>query len=210
MDIGITNRAPFRDAVLEYVSLEADSVVDRCTNGYDLVCIISGCCNYIDRDGAHELGPNALRILLPGSRIVEYRVGNAGVFQQILIHVDRELLFGRVDIVGRDEERFESAIINGISLNLSVETMAQMCCYSVSTFKRRFRERYGVSPHRWLLGCRLDIAEKILTKAKMPTNVIATICGFINVSHFIATFRRRFGKTPSFVCRRRFSSIYNK
>lgn len=205
MNIGMMSSAPFSSATVEYVSAEKDSVVDRFTDSYDLLCVISGCCRYADDAGIHELVPNSLHILMPGTRIVEYRVGHEGIFELILIHVDRDALFGRVDLRSRDEERFENAILNGISLNLSVGTMAEMCCYSVSTFKRRFRERFGASPHRWLLCCRLDIAQRILSRAKVPTNVMAALCGFINVSHFIATFRRRFGATPSYIGRCRYS-----
>ena len=201
----MVNKGPISSAVLEVVSLDADRTIERITRGYDLMCVVSGSCRYEDGDGVHEIIRNSIHILTPGSRVMEYRVDNSGRFEQVLLSIDRDALFGRADVRSRDEERFEQAILRGLSSNISIEELAEICCHSVSTFKRRFRERYGISPHRWLLSCRLDIAERILGETRLPTNVIAELCGFINVSHFIATFRRRFGCTPSRTLRRRHS-----
>lgn len=196
---------PITNAILEFITVDSDRRVERFADSYDLVCVVSGSCVYRDGDAEVEVDKNCIRILTPGSRVVEYRVGSSGHFEKVLMHIDRDALFGRVEVSDRDEQRFESAILSGISSNVSIEDLASMCCYSVSTFKRRFRGRYGMSPHRWMLRCRLDIAARILGEARLPINVIAALCGFINVSHFIATFRRRFGDTPSHVMRRRYS-----
>lgn len=199
------NKAPIRSATLEYISVSGDREVDKVTRGYDLICIVNGSCRYEDSRGEHEALRHSIHILTPGSRITQYRVGSSGMFEQVLISIDGDALFGRVDSHDREEERFEEAILHGLAANTSIEELAAMCCHSVSTFKRRFRERYGVSPHRWLLSCRLDIAERILSETRLPTNIIATLAGFINVSHFIATYRRRFGYTPSRTLRGRHS-----
>ena len=105
----------------------------------------------------------------------------------------------RVDarpLSAREAERFENAIISGVIEGLSIEDLAQRCCYSLSTFKRRFNEHYNIPPHRWILQCRLNIACRLLTKTDEPVSSVASICGFVNNSHFIATFRRHHGLTP--------------
>lgn len=199
------NNGPITSATLEFISADGDREVDRITNGYDLICMVNGSCRYEDSSGMHEAPKNSIHILSPGSRIREYRVGSSGMFEQVLISIEGDALFGRVDCHDREEERFEEAILHGIAANTSIEELAAICCHSISTFKRRFRERYGTSPHRWLLDCRLDIAERILSETHVPTNIIASLAGFINVSHFIATYRRRFGYTPTHTLRRRHS-----
>ena len=199
------NNGPITSATLEFISADGDREVDRITSGYDLICMVNGSCRYEDNSGMHEAPKNSIHILSPGSRIREYRVGSSGMFEQVLISIEGDALFGRVDCHDREEERFEEAILHGIAANTSIEELAAICCHSISTFKRRFRERYGTSPHRWLLDCRLDIAERILSETHVPTNIIASLAGFINVSHFIATYRRRFGYTPTHTLRRRHS-----
>jgi AraC-like DNA-binding protein len=99
-------------------------------------------------------------------------------------------------LTDREAQRFERAIINGVIDGLSIEELAKSCCYSLSTFKRRFNEYYNLPPHRWILRCRLNLACLILSTTDESISDVASICGFVNNSHFIATFRRHFALTP--------------
>ena len=188
---------PLSGAVIEYVCSSNDAVVTLETEGYDLICVIDGSCTFSDNGKEYEVLENSAYILSSGIRYLHTRVGSSGCFEQVILHINRDTLFGRCRHSSREQERFEAAILRGISSNVSINELADMCCLSVSTFKRRFRERYSLSPHRWFLDCRLDIAAMILHRTSVPTRHIATLCGFINVSHFIATFKRRYGITPS-------------
>lgn len=199
----MVDNSPFCGAVMEYVCRRCDSSEVLVTAGYDIVCVIGGSCRFVEYGVEHELFENDAFIFGTGNHTVNTRVGASGTFQEIIIHIDKDMLFGRMRHSSREQERFESAILKGISSNISIEELASICCLSASTFKRRFRERYSSSPHKWFLGCRLDIAAMILRHADIPTRDIAMLCGFINVSHFIATFKRRFGTTPSHMARLR-------
>ena len=171
------------------------------TEGYDIMCVLSGSCSFEVAGEERRVYENEIHIFNRGSNKVSNRVGSDGVFREIVIHINKDQLFGRVRHSSREQERFEQAILKGISSNISIDELADICCLSASTFKRRFRERYSASPHKWFLGCRLDIAAMILRETDVPTRYIASLCGFINVSHFIATFKRRFGTTPSHIAR---------
>ena len=118
---------------------------------------------------------------------------------------EKESIFPSRKVVGdttsrvltdREAERFEKAIINGVIDGLPIDELAKRCCYSLSTFKRRFSEQYSLPPHRWMLQCRLNLACEILSTTDEPISSVASICGFINNSHFIATFRRHYRTTP--------------
>lgn len=192
---------PFCGAVIEYISRSCDTTEELVTEGYDIMCVLSGSCSF-DHEGAERrVYENEIHIFGHGRRAIANRVGSDGIFRDILIHIDKDKLFGRVRHSSREQERFEEAILKGISSNISIDELADICCLSASTFKRRFRERYSASPHKWFLGCRLDMAAMILRQTDVPTRYIASLCGFINVSHFIATFKRRFGTTPSHIAR---------
>lgn len=193
--------APFSGAMIEYVSRSCDTSEELVTEGYDIMCVLSGSCSFNIADQERRIYENEIHIFNRGSHRISNRVGSDGVFRHILIHIDKDQLFGRVRHSSREQERFEQAILKGISSNISIDELADICCLSASTFKRRFRERYSASPHKWFLGCRLDIAAMILRQTDVPTRYIASLCGFINVSHFIATFKRRFGTTPSHIAR---------
>ena len=192
---------PFCGAMIEYISRSCDTTEELNTEGYDIVCVLSGSCSFDVAGVERRIYENEIHIFNRGTALISNRVGSDGLFRIILIHIDKDLLFGRVRHSSREQERFEEAILKGISSNISIDELADICCLSASTFKRRFRERYSASPHKWFLGCRLDIAAMILRETDVPTRYIASLCGFINVSHFIATFKRRFGTTPSHIAR---------
>lgn len=194
--------SPLCGAVIEYISRSCDTTEQLVTEGYDIMCVLSGVCSFSVAGEERRIYDNEIHIFNRGTHQIVNRVGSDGVFRNILIHIDKDQLFGRVRHSSREQERFEEAILKGISSNISIDELADICCLSASTFKRRFRERYSASPHKWFLGCRLDIAAMILRETDVPTRYIASLCGFINVSHFIATFKRRFGTTPSHIASR--------
>lgn len=195
------DNAPFCGAIIEYISRSCDTTEELKTEGYDIMCVLSGLSSFVIAGEERRVYENEIHIFNRGNHQISNRVGSDGLFREIVIHIDKDQLFGRVRHSSREQERFEEAILKGISSNISIDELAEICCLSASTFKRRFRERYSASPHKWFLGCRLEIAAMILRQTDVPTRYIASLCGFINVSHFIATFKRRFGTTPSHIAR---------
>ena len=158
-------------------------------------CIISGSCR-LRQEGALKVIPERMLYVIDNrTESVENITNNEGTFEQVLFMVESN---SSVAPSGdRERERFNNAIMQGIVYNLTIEELATMCCYSVSTFKRRFNQQFNESPHKWLLRCRLMLAAKIMSKTNISITELSSLCGFVNVSHFIATFRRHFGITPS-------------
>jgi AraC family transcriptional regulator, exoenzyme S synthesis regulatory protein ExsA len=81
--------------------------------------------------------------------------------------------------------------------NLTIDTFAQMCHRSLSSFKREFRKRYGTSPGKWLLERRLERSASLLQATGMSVTEIMFECGFEDPSHFSRAFKDRFGQAPS-------------
>lgn len=81
--------------------------------------------------------------------------------------------------------------------NLPLEAFAKLCGRSLSTFKRDFRQHYGVAPGRWLLERRLEQAAHLLSTTSMSVTEIVFECGFEQAAHFSRSFKSRFGQTPS-------------
>ena len=114
--------------------------------------------------------------------------------QEIRQQIDEDATESRLS--ERENERLEQAIIEGVIQGHSIEELAEICCCSPSTFKRRFVDQYNVSPHRWILQCRIRLACRILSTTDISISEIASTCGFINTSHFIAKFKHFAGLTP--------------
>ncbi|MFA0963795.1 helix-turn-helix domain-containing protein [Roseivirga sp. BDSF3-8] len=81
--------------------------------------------------------------------------------------------------------------------NLSLEQLAFLSDCSLSTFKRKFEQAYGQSPGKWIQGRKLQEAYTMLATTGFSVKEIAYACGFENSSHFIQSFRQRFGNTPA-------------
>lgn len=60
--------------------------------------------------------------------------------------------------------------------------LADLCGYSLSTFRRLFREEFRTTPHEWLKGLRKDKVKNLLTQTDLPLVEVAEVCGFVSQS----------------------------
>jgi AraC-like DNA-binding protein len=63
-------------------------------------------------------------------------------------------------------------------------------------YLRVFSAVLGVTPHQYLLRCRLRKAAQLLTDEDRPITAIALDVGFADLSNFVRTFRRAAGVSP--------------
>ncbi len=165
--------------------------------GSAIGCIISGSCRLRQEGTLRVIPERMLYVIDNRTQSVENLTNRDGTFEQVLLRVGFDGKSSDALTSHRERERFNNAILQGIVSNLTIGELADMCCYSVSTFKRRFNQHYNQSPHKWMLRCRLMLAAKIMSMTDISITELSSLCGFVNVSHFIATFRRHFGITPS-------------
>jgi AraC family transcriptional regulator len=78
----------------------------------------------------------------------------------------------------------------------SVAELARVCGISPSHFSRGFSGSVGVSPHKWLMTCRMERAKDLLLGGREALSQIALACGFVDQSHFTRAFTRREGQSP--------------
>ena len=182
----------------EFISDNCDSVKDYNSEDFTIGYQLSGKCRIIYSDKSIDVAEHSLFLIEKGCFKVDAKVGSSGSFEQVLFSLKTEALFGNASRdESRREKRFEHAVLTGIISSLTIEDLAEHCCTSLSTFKRRFNERFAHSPHRWFVRCRLDIAERVAGISSIAVADLAEMCGFSNTSHFINAFRNRFGATPS-------------
>ncbi|MDQ3140821.1 MAG: AraC family transcriptional regulator [Bacteroidota bacterium] len=63
-------------------------------------------------------------------------------------------------------------------------------------FKAGFKEMYGKTPYQFLLNYKLEIAKQLLVGGKHLVHETADYIGYSNISHFIGSFKKKFGVTP--------------
>lgn len=79
---------------------------------------------------------------------------------------------------------------------LSMEEIASYTGRSLATFKRDFAKISEVTPQKWLINKRLQVAyEKLQDENKKVSDVYVEV-GFKNLSHFYAAFKKQFGYSP--------------
>jgi AraC-like DNA-binding protein len=93
-------------------------------------------------------------------------------------------------------DRAKAMIEAGYGEPLSLSTMARDSGMSVFHFARIFAELEGRPPHRFLTDVRLGHANARLRDGAGVTDTCYGV-GFGSLSHFVTTFRRRYGIRPS-------------
>jgi AraC-like DNA-binding protein len=98
-------------------------------------------------------------------------------------------------------DRVKAMIVARYAEPLSLSMMASDSGMSVFHFARIFGELEGRPPHRFLSDIRLAHAHARLRDGAGVTETCFAV-GFNSLSHFVTTFRRRYGTRPSDLGRR--------
>jgi AraC-like DNA-binding protein len=86
-----------------------------------------------------------------------------------------------------DERRFQP---------LTLEEAGRILHVSPAHLVRCFSHRFGIAPHRYLLGRRIDAARRRLLDGE-PIAQVATNVGFHDQAHLTRHFKRHVGTTPA-------------
>jgi AraC family transcriptional regulator len=92
--------------------------------------------------------------------------------------------------------RVNEFIDANLSNDISISQLASECGLSARYFARAFRKSAGVPPHQWLTKKRVDKAKELLQRVDWELTDIASICGFVDQSHFTRVFSRFEGNSP--------------
>jgi AraC family transcriptional regulator len=76
---------------------------------------------------------------------------------------------------------------------VELSAIAQLSPYH---FLRLFKQRVGVTPHQYVLQCRIDKAKYLLQHSDLSIAAIAAQTGFSDQSHLTRCFKRIIGVTP--------------
>lgn len=112
----------------------------------------------------------------------------------------RQHLSGRVAAVPvRDpglasalRDLLDTSVASGLSLSDASTTLGA----SQEHLVRAFTRAYGLPPHRYLTGRRVDLARRLLLDG-MPPAEVATAAGFYDQSHLTRHFTRMLATTPT-------------
>ncbi|WP_447926536.1 MULTISPECIES: AraC family transcriptional regulator [unclassified Vreelandella] len=79
--------------------------------------------------------------------------------------------------------------------DISLDEISQAAHLSKYHFLRLFRAHYGITPHQYVISCRINAARAALAQG-VSLNEVALRFGFADLSHFIRRFKRIYAVTP--------------
>jgi AraC family transcriptional regulator len=79
---------------------------------------------------------------------------------------------------------------------VDLDAVSQQAGLSPFHFLRLFARVLGVTPHQYLVRCRLRHAARLLTEPARSVTDVAFDVGFADLSNFVRTFRRAAGVSP--------------
>jgi len=91
--------------------------------------------------------------------------------------------------------RARDYILASLEHNISIDDIAQVATMSKFHFIRQFRQQFGITPHQYVLSCRVNLARRMLESGK-SLNQAAFEAGFADDSHLNRHFKRIYGVTP--------------
>jgi len=95
-------------------------------------------------------------------------------------------------VLGRVTKYIEDNLAEDLTLS-EISGVAHMSPFH---FSRVFKLATGLSPHRYVIGCRVERAKDLLINTNLPLHEIASLCGFSDQSHLAKHTRRLLGATP--------------
>lgn len=96
-------------------------------------------------------------------------------------------------------------LLENLSREIKVDSLADRAAMSLRTFNRRFKEATGLTPATYVQEARIDAARGLLEESALRIKAIAERCGFGDEERMRRAFQRRLGLSPADY-RTRFSS----
>ncbi len=79
---------------------------------------------------------------------------------------------------------------------LTIPQIAQVCCLSETKLKKGFKTCFGCTVYEYTVEKRMELAYRLLQNGRHKVKDVVWMVGYSNASHFIESFRKRYGLTP--------------
>lgn len=107
-----------------------------------------------------------------------------------------KLAVGTNSLSQRQLKQVREYINEHLQQNLKLVELAAIAQISPYHFLRLFKQGQGITPHQYILQCRLEKARQLLRDRDLSLAAIAAQVGFCDQSHMTRCFQRRLGVTP--------------
>ncbi|NGN96195.1 AraC family transcriptional regulator [Grimontia sp. S25] len=91
--------------------------------------------------------------------------------------------------------RAKDFVQDNLARDIAIDDLADAANMSKYHFIRQFRAQFGITPHQYVINCRINGSRKALESGQ-PASDVAQEFGFADSSHFNRRFKRVYGMTP--------------
>jgi AraC family transcriptional regulator len=103
----------------------------------------------------------------------------------------------RGGLAGWQQKKITDFIEEHLNQDIALQELASMAELSRYHFARAFKQSFGVPPHRYHMGRRMERAKTLLEERTRSVTEVGLMLGFAETSSFTTSFRRTVGVTPS-------------
>lgn len=89
-------------------------------------------------------------------------------------------------------------IHDNIERDISLTELAKIATVTPNYFATSFKDMVGISPHQYIIRCKVDRAKQLLVNGERSIVRIAQDLGFCHQSHLNYHFKRLIGMTPKY------------
>lgn len=111
---------------------------------------------------------------------------------------EKKILKNKEDIEAM--KKIKEIIEESFDSTPTCEELAAKINMSVSKFTKSFIKMYGISVHKYVIERRLENAAMLLSQKHINISEAASLSGYNNMSHFSASFRKKYGVLPKDFC----------
>jgi AraC family transcriptional regulator len=96
----------------------------------------------------------------------------------------------------QQQQRVVDYIHAYLDRDLSLKELAAVVQISPHYFAQLFKRSMGITPHQYVIHCRVEQAKALLSQGNLAISEVAKIVGFVDQSHLHRHFKRLVGMTP--------------
>jgi len=104
-------------------------------------------------------------------------------------------VIARGGLTGLQQKKVADFIEENLARDVKLSELAAVAELSSYHFARAFKQSFGIPPHRYHVGRRIERAKEMLSSRSVTE--VAMAVGFAETSSFSAAFRRTTGRTPT-------------
>ena len=155
----------------------------------------------VEIEGLLQMFQESINILIENPELADEVLIKTKIKEFVLLISKTQNAPSEIDFLAamfqKSNTEFTNIIANNLYSNLSVKEFAYLCNMSVSSFKRKFKETFELSPKKYIDQKKIEKASQLLKSNEMRISDIAYDCGFDSITSFNRLFKSNFQMSPS-------------